>query len=65
MVMEVTRLERAIIALHDYGSREGATAKGVRKQMMGAGFTNKEINAASDCRPKDVPAAVAMEGGKR
>ena len=54
MVMMVTRLERAIIALHDYGTREGATAKSVRRQMMDAGFTNKEITAA----------AQAMEGKK-
>lgn len=55
MTMEVTRIERAMIALHDYGTREGATAKKVRKQMMADGFTNKEIDAA----------ATAMQGGKR
>lgn len=55
MAMEVTRLERAIIALHDYGSREGATAKKVRRQMLDQGFTNKEISAA----------VTAMEGGRK
>lgn len=52
--MTITRLERAIITLHDYGSREGATAEKVRRQMLNDGFTNKEISAA----------ARAMEGKK-
>ena len=41
------RLQRAIIALHDYGSREGATAAWVRQKMKADGFTAKEISEAA------------------
>lgn len=41
------RLERAITALHDYGSREGATAAWVRQKMKEDGFTAKEISEAA------------------
>lgn len=36
-------IERVIIALHDLGSRDGATAKGVRVQLKKEGFTPAEI----------------------
>ncbi len=52
--MDPKRLERALIALHDYGSREGATAKKVQRQMKADGFTLEEI----------VRAASVMQGEK-
>ena len=39
-------IERVIIALHDLGSRSGATAKGVRSQLKEEGFTPAEIAEA-------------------
>jgi hypothetical protein len=43
----MTRLEQAMIALHDYGTREGATAKSVMREMKKAGFTQAEILKAT------------------
>lgn len=45
--MTADRIQRAIIALHDYGTREGATAAKVKKQMKEAGFTADEIAKAA------------------
>lgn len=42
------RLKRAVIALFDHGSREGATAAKVRKAMKDEGFTASEIAAAAE-----------------
>jgi len=42
----LTREQQADLALWDYGSRTGATAKKVEKQMKDAGFTKPEILAA-------------------
>jgi len=39
-------IDRVIIALHDLGSRPGATAKGVRAQLKKEGFTPAEISEA-------------------
>jgi len=39
-------VDRCVIALHDLGSRDGATAKGVRAALKKEGFTNREIQAA-------------------
>lgn len=41
------RLQRAILALHDHGTRERATAKSVRDAMLKEGFTDEEIKAAA------------------
>ncbi|GHC12748.1 hypothetical protein GCM10007291_07570 [Gemmobacter nanjingensis] len=49
----INRQERAILALHDYGTRPGATAKSVKDAMLKDGFTLEEIAYA----------ARAMEGG--
>lgn len=43
----LSRIDRAVLALHDYGTREGATGKKVFNQMLNAGFTKKEIAEAS------------------
>lgn len=43
----VNRQERAIIALHDYGTRTGATAKSVKDAMLKDGFTLEEIAHAA------------------
>ena len=50
----ISRKQKAIIALHDFGSREGATAAKVKKQMKDAGFTTQEI----------AEAAAQMDGSK-
>lgn len=42
------RIERAIIALHDFGSRPGATAKTVKRDMKRCGFTVEEIAQAAE-----------------
>ena len=39
-------IERVITALHALGSRNGATAKGVRAQLKNEGFTPAEISEA-------------------
>lgn len=39
-------IDRCIIALHDLGSREGATRAGVMAQLKRDGFTPKEISVA-------------------
>lgn len=39
-------IDRVIIALHDLGSRPGATANGVRSQLKKEGFTPAEIAEA-------------------
>lgn len=44
---EITRAEQALIALHDYGSRAGATARKIMANMRAAGFTEAEISAAA------------------
>lgn len=43
----INRQERAVIALHDYGTRPGATAKSVRDAMLKDGFTLEEIADAA------------------
>lgn len=43
----LSRIDRAVIALHDYGTREGATAAKVKRQMKDAGFTPEEIVQAA------------------
>ncbi len=45
---EMRRIDRAIIALHDYGTREGATAHSVKAALRNDGFTLDEIMAAID-----------------
>ena len=47
VVPSASRKERAICALYDYGTREGATAASVRRQMKAAGFTAAEIAEAA------------------
>lgn len=42
----ISRKQRAFIALHDLGSREGATAASVRAGMLKEGFTLAEIRTA-------------------
>lgn len=44
----MTRLERCIVALHDLGSREGATMASVKKALRDEGFTNGEIAEACE-----------------
>lgn len=39
-------IDRCIVALHDYGTREGATASGVMSQLKADGFTHTEIEQA-------------------
>lgn len=39
-------IDRCVAALHDLGSREGATARGVRAQLKCEGFTPAEIAEA-------------------
>lgn len=47
------QIDRAILALHDYGTREGATAKSVMRQMEKAGFTKAEILKATSVMSGD------------
>lgn len=42
----MNREQKADVALWDYGSRSGATAKSVKANMMKDGFTTEEIIAA-------------------
>lgn len=44
---KIDRKTQALLALHDHGSREGATAAKVRKAMLGEGFTLEEIDQAA------------------
>lgn len=46
MAVNKATLDRRIIALYDLGSRDGATANGVMRQLKKDGFTVEEINAA-------------------
>lgn len=39
----IDRIDRAIIAIHDHGTREGATSKSVTKALKKDGFTPEEI----------------------
>lgn len=41
------RIDRAIIALHDHGSREGATTASVMAAMKRDGFTAQEVAEAA------------------
>ena len=41
------RKQQALLALHDHGSREGATAKTVRRAMLDEGFSDEEIAEAA------------------
>lgn len=41
------RKTQATLALHDFGTREGATARLVKRQMLGEGFTLEEIAEAA------------------
>lgn len=47
MSEDLSRVEKAKIALWDYGSRPGATAKNIRRNMKNAGFTSEEIAEAA------------------
>lgn len=47
MTVSKERLQRAIMALHDHGTRESATARSVRAAMLKEGFTDEEIEAAA------------------
>ncbi len=42
----ISREARAIMSLHDHGTRAGATAKSVQKGMEKEGFTRMEILVA-------------------
>lgn len=44
----IDHIDLAVMALHDYGTRDGATAKKVMKQMRAAGFNDKEIAQATE-----------------
>ena len=46
MPISKDRLDRAVIALHDHGTREGATKDTVLKGMKADGFTVEEVAAA-------------------
>lgn len=51
---ELTREVQAILALHDFGTRHGATAHSVRQAMLDEGFTLAEIaKAAKDYGRKE------------
>lgn len=47
MTVNKERLQRAILALHDHGTRDGATATIVKEVMLKEGFTLEEIAAAA------------------
>lgn len=47
MAISKDRLNRAVIALHDHGTREGATKKTVTDGMTRDGFSLEEIAAAA------------------
>ena len=44
----ISRADRALIALHDHGTRDGATARSVMAAMKKDGFTDEEIRAATE-----------------
>lgn len=44
---QIDRKTQALLALHDLGSREGATASKVKKAMIDEGFTLEEIAQAA------------------
>lgn len=44
---ELDRATQALLALHDLGSRENATANGVKRAMLDEGFTLEEIAEAA------------------
>lgn len=46
MTERTERENRALITLHDLGTRDGATASSVRRGMLKEGFTNDEIRKA-------------------
>jgi len=41
-----SKVDQCIIALHDFGSREGATTAKVMKQLKDCGFTKNQIKQA-------------------
>jgi len=41
------RIQRAILALHDYGTRDGATPETVKAAMVKDGFTKEEMAQAA------------------
>lgn len=43
----LSRRKQALLALHDFGSREGATAANVRRAMQDEGFSDAEIAEAA------------------
>lgn len=45
---EITRIDRAVMALHDHGTRDKATMKSVMRGMKADGFTEEEIVAAAE-----------------
>lgn len=44
---EIPRSEQAVLALYDFMKQEGATAKGIMRQMRESGFSVKEITNAA------------------
>jgi len=47
MAISKDRLDRAVLALYDYGTRDGATKKTVLDGMRRDGFSDAEIAAAA------------------
>jgi hypothetical protein len=47
MVITKDRLDMAVIALHDHGTRDGATKASVLDGMKQDGFTREEVAAAA------------------
>lgn len=45
---KLDRETQAALALHDLGSREGATARSVKQAMLDEGFTLEEIARAAE-----------------
>lgn len=46
-VKSLDRHTQALLALHDYGTRDGATVSSILTAMVKDGFTREEIAAAS------------------
>lgn len=46
MGLDNERITRAVLAIHDYGTRDGATAARVSAALQKEGFTREEIIAA-------------------
>jgi len=44
---KLDRMTAALLALHDYGSRDNATSASVKQCMLDEGFTLEEIAAAA------------------